>query len=207
MSPKPDGVAGRRAIHFGILPSADLCHRSRSLEAAFPCSAQRLRLDRFATPASIGKVVQTDELACAAKLRQNDFLCLARCEPHRRSCGNIQVHAEGFTAVELQRFVGFEKMVVAADLNGPVAGVDDLERNLPSAGVDFDLALFDDELTRFDRVACAAFPCSYRIMDRDEFCAVRKSAFHLNHRHKKSNARHNVISRQDRRTPRNQVCY
>ena len=36
-------------------------------------------------------------------------------------------------AVELERLVGFEEMVVAADLDRPVAGIDDLQRDLAAA--------------------------------------------------------------------------
>ena len=35
-----------------------------------------------------------------------------------------------FAAVEFERLVGFEEVVVAADLHGPIAGVDDLQRRL-----------------------------------------------------------------------------
>ena len=52
---------------------------------------------------------------------------LAGLEAHRRAGGDVEPHALGALAVELQRLVGLEEMIVAADLDRPVAGVGDLD--------------------------------------------------------------------------------
>src|SRR3954463_7352311 len=53
--------------------------------------------------------------------------------------------APGFLAIELQRRVGLEKMVVRADLDRAVAGVGDRQRHGLAAGIELDLAVLDEE--------------------------------------------------------------
>ena len=56
------------------------------------------------------------------------------------------MHAEAFAAVEIERLVGLEEMIVAADLDRPVAGVDHLERRLAPSGIELDVAVAGDDL-------------------------------------------------------------
>src|SRR6187402_684398 len=70
---------------------------------------------------------------------------LPRLEPHGGAGGDIEPHAAGFLAVEFQRRVGFEKMVVRADLDRTIAAVGDGERHRLAAGIEFDLAVLDEE--------------------------------------------------------------
>ncbi len=46
--------------------------------------------------------------------------------------GNVQMHAERASAIELQRRIHLEKMIVASHLNGTVAGVPNQNRHLPA---------------------------------------------------------------------------
>ena len=54
-------------------------------------------------------------------------------------------HAAGFLAVEFQRRIGLEEMVVRTDLDRAVAGVGDGERHGLAAGIELDLAVLDEE--------------------------------------------------------------
>src|SRR5712671_328024 len=70
---------------------------------------------------------------------------LAGLEPHRRAGGDIEPHAAGFLAVEFQRRVGFEEMVMRADLDRAIAGIGDRQRHRLAAGIEFDLTVLDEE--------------------------------------------------------------
>src|SRR3954465_6089337 len=72
---------------------------------------------------------------------------LAGLEAHRRAGGDVEAHAARLLAVELQRRVGLEEMVMRADLDRPVAAVGDGERHRLAAGVEFDLAVLDEAFT------------------------------------------------------------
>ena len=65
---------------------------------------------------------------------------LAGLEAHGGAGGDVEPHALGALAVEVQRRVGLEEMIVAADLDRPVAGVGDLEGDRVAARVELDLA-------------------------------------------------------------------
>src|SRR5579871_1653552 len=71
---------------------------------------------------------------------QPDLPGLPRLKPHRGTRGDVEAHAPGLRAVELQGWVGLEEMVMAADLDRPVAGVGDGERHGLAAGVELDVA-------------------------------------------------------------------
>ena len=68
-------------------------------------------------------------------------------ETHRGARGDVEPMAVGGVAVEVERRVGLRQVHVAADLHGPVAGVDDVEREPLGAGVDLDIAVAVDDLT------------------------------------------------------------
>ena len=50
-------------------------------------------------------------------------------ESDRRTRGNIQTFPIGLRTIEIERPIGFGEVVVAADLNRPVAPVRDLQRH------------------------------------------------------------------------------
>src|SRR5260370_6481774 len=70
---------------------------------------------------------------------------LAGLEAHRGAGGDIEPHAARLLAVELQRRIGLEEMVVRADLDRPVAGIGDRQRHRLAAGVEFDFSVLDEE--------------------------------------------------------------
>ena len=71
---------------------------------------------------------------------EGDFAPLPRFETHRCAGGNIQALAPRGCPIEQQGRVGFREMVVAADLDRPVAGIRDDQRGAVEAGVQLDLA-------------------------------------------------------------------
>ena len=81
--------------------------------------------------------------------------------------------------IEIERVVDFEKVIVAADLNGPVAGVphDELGGLPPDIGLD---------RRGFKKIFAWFHQCSLDwIVNRYQFCSVGKRGFHLdfvNHR-------------------------
>src|SRR4029077_20971526 len=77
---------------------------------------------------------------------QRDLARLPRLEPHRRPGRDVEPHAARLLAIELQRRIGLEEMIVRADLDRPVAGVGDGERHGLAAGIERDLAGLDEEL-------------------------------------------------------------
>src|SRR6266480_1386510 len=70
---------------------------------------------------------------------------LAGLEADGGAGGDVEAHAAGFPALEFQRRVGFEEMVVRADLDRTVAGIGDRERHGLAAGIEFDFAVLDEE--------------------------------------------------------------
>ena len=67
--------------------------------------------------------------AAAGECHQRDFLLFARFEARSRAGSDIQPHAAGLGAIEVQRRVDLEEVIMAAHLNGPVAGVFDQKRH------------------------------------------------------------------------------
>src|SRR5579863_1150777 len=80
--------------------------------------------------------------------RQRDEMHLAGLtgfEPHGGAGGDVEPHAARFLAIEFQRRVGLEEMIVRADLDRAVSGIGNRERDRLPAGVEFDLAVLDEE--------------------------------------------------------------
>ena len=77
-----------------------------------------------------------------AECDQRDFFALPRLEAHRRAGGYIEAFAEGGRAIEIQCPIGLEEMIVAADLDGPVARVENRDRGFRPAGIQLDLPVY-----------------------------------------------------------------
>src|SRR5436309_16140862 len=76
-----------------------------------------------------------------------DLARLSRFETHGRAGRDIETTAARIVAVEGERRVGLEKMVVGANLDRPVAGVRDGERDARSPGIQLDIAIGRKQLT------------------------------------------------------------
>src|ERR1700730_12941720 len=179
---------------------------SSSLEAALASALQGFGSVRLAAPIVLGKTVEPEELAGSAKLGQSDFFGLARSEAHCGSGGNIEVHAEAFFPVEIESLVGFKEVIVAADLNGTITGVHDFERCLASTGVELDVSVIGNDLSRNHLVFRAAVLAGANgIMDSHQLGPVWKRPFDLDHWHEVRDAGHDVVSGQECRSPGNEI--
>src|SRR6056297_3077144 len=86
-------------------------------------------------------LVEAPDLALAAVGNEGDLAALAGLEADGRARRDVEPHAAGLVTVEGEGLVGLEEVVVAADLDRPVAGIGDLEG-------DGGLALVEDEVAR-----------------------------------------------------------
>src|SRR5439155_16797318 len=85
-------------------------------------------------------LAEAENLAVAAIRDQRHVPRLPRLEPHRGSGRDIEPHAARLVAIEFQRRVGLEEMIMRADLDRPVAGIRHGESHAGAASVDRDLA-------------------------------------------------------------------
>ena len=127
---------------------------------------------------------------------------LAGLEADGGAGGDVEAHAAGFFAVEFQRRVGFEEVVVRADLDRAVAGVGDGERHRLAAGIEFDLAVLDEEfagdhdcnLTTFCRVMAGLVPAIHVLLpDSRKDVDARDKPGH-DHKIMRSRASHRIGS-------------
>src|SRR5438105_3578362 len=63
-------------------------------------------------------------------------VCFAGFEAHRSARGNIQPASPRRVAIEIERAIGFREVVMAADLDGPIAPVGDLQVDCVAALID-----------------------------------------------------------------------
>ena len=165
---QPDAVADRRAIFLGVgsresftlmdrcpLPVRDGIGRdaARHLDGLVtvslfdaPLQAGLARVG--VVEAAHDQAVEPVDHAPAAVGDQLDVLDVAGLEPDRRAAGQVQPHAVGLLAVEDQRRIGLEEVVMGADLDGTVAGVVDAERHDGAAGVQLDVRPVEEVFAR-----------------------------------------------------------
>ena len=89
---------------------------------------------------AVSEVIAAANDAVAGDINKADGLDVARLKSHRGAGGDIQPPAVGFGSIELQRRVGFDEVVVAADLDWAIAEVGDREFDRCAAGVQFKVA-------------------------------------------------------------------
>ena len=104
-------------------------------------------------PASPSLLAKSVDGARAGKRHQVDFARLAGLEAHRRAGGNIEPHAARFLAVEFQRRIGLEEMIVRADLDRPVAACSRPKASRLAAFVELDLAVLDEHSPGIIRIS------------------------------------------------------
>src|SRR5262249_25007112 len=78
--------------------------------------------------------------ALSGERHQRHFAGLAGLEPRGRAGCDVEPHSAGLLAVELERRIDLEEMIVAADLDRPIPRIGDGERYSLAAPVEFDLA-------------------------------------------------------------------
>jgi hypothetical protein len=79
----------------------------------------------FGVERAFDQCVATLHYAMAAERSQRDFFFFARLKTHSCARGYIEAHSIGGVAIEFEFAVGFQKMEVAAYLDGAVAGIAD----------------------------------------------------------------------------------
>src|SRR5262245_43014075 len=82
--------------------------------------------------------------ALSRQCDQRHLARLAGLEPHRGSGRDVEPHAARLGAVEFERRVGFEEMIVRAHLDRSVAGIRHRQGHGPAASIELDLALLDE---------------------------------------------------------------
>ncbi len=150
---------------------------------------------------AVGQIVAAANDFIAGNFHQLDRLGFARLEPHGGARRNVEALAISLGAVESQRRVGFDEMVMAADLNRPVAEIGHGECDGVAAGIQFQFAFQDDasagfkvlfvgvgleqghvrhrQKTAVQRQRQIAIFRGNGMMHRDQLCAVGKCAFDL----------------------------
>src|SRR3954451_25182501 len=89
---------------------------------------------------------KTVDSTLAGERHQRDVARLPRLEPHRGAGRDVEPHAARLSAIELQRRVGLEEMIVRADLDRPVAGVRHRQRHGLAPRVEGDVAVLCEDL-------------------------------------------------------------
>src|SRR5262249_53474100 len=85
--------------------------------------------------------------ALAGERNEHDLARLPRLKAHRGAGGDIEPHAARLFAIEFQRRIGLEEMIMRADLDRPIAGIGDRQRHRLAASVELDLAVLDEHFT------------------------------------------------------------
>src|SRR5271169_2074791 len=93
-------------------------------------------------------LAETVDLAFAGDGDQAHDAALAGLEANRGSGRDVEPEALRLPAIELERRVGLEEMIVRADLDRPVAGIGDLDRHRFAPLVHGDVAGFGHHLAR-----------------------------------------------------------
>src|SRR5262249_13588826 len=112
-------------------------------------------------------------------------------------------------AIKCERFVCFKEMKMAGHLNGTVTSVRHFQCYFLSSRVEFDLVWCSNDLPRTtawqlgDRVTTR----TDGLIDRDKFGPIRKEGIDHNTRHQVVHSGHNVVSGQERCSPRSQFCH
>src|SRR5215467_3526413 len=99
--------------------------------------------------------------ALAGERNERDLARLPGFKAYRGASGDIESHAARLLAIEFQRRIGLEEMIMRADLDRPVAGIGDRQAQCLAAGIELNLAVLDEHLTGDHGV-----PSSYRLVHR-----------------------------------------
>ena len=92
---------------------------------------------------AISQIIAPTNDAVAGDFDQTDSFGFTRFEPHGGAGGNIEAFAKSFLPVEAQLGVGFDEMIMAADLDGAIAKVAYGQRKRFASGVQLELARLD----------------------------------------------------------------
>jgi hypothetical protein len=102
----------------------------------------------FARQRSVHGAAEAVDDSVAAEGHELHLAGLPGLEAHGRPGGNVEPHAARGGAVEAQRRIGLEEVVVRTDLDRPVAGVGDLQANRRTVRIQFDVSFREEILAR-----------------------------------------------------------
>ena len=100
--------------------------------------------------------VESVNLPVARQADEYDRTLLSRLKPDGGTRGDVEPEPPRAFPIEAQSLVHLVKVKMGTDLDGPVAGVADRERDRLTARVKFDVAVFGQDFTR-DHAALQGF--------------------------------------------------
>src|SRR5262249_17338655 len=113
----------------------------------------------------------------AGERHQRHLARLSRLETHGGAGGDVESHAARLFAIEFQRRVGLEEMIMRADLDRPVAAVGDGQRHRLAAGIGLDLAVLDEHLAGDHRRTPSPYPSWPGLCRPSTSCRPRRKAW------------------------------
>jgi hypothetical protein len=107
---------------------------------------------RNAAAASDSSQQSSPHDAIARDLDQRDGLCLSWFEPHRGAGRNVEPAPGRDAAIELERAIGLRKVIVTADLNGPITSVGHLHLHGLAPFIEYEVAVGTsaEDLKKYD---------------------------------------------------------
>src|SRR5262245_33620289 len=105
-----------------------------------PCLGVPLELSHHVLPEPVDD-------ALAGERNERDLARLPRLKAHRGAGGDIEPHAARLFAIEFERRIGLEEMIMRADLDRPIAGVGNRQCHGLATGIELDLTLLDEHFT------------------------------------------------------------
>jgi hypothetical protein len=170
-----------------------------------PASRARRSAHRWVRRQAIRQGIEAGEFTAAAEADKRHLFALTRFKANGRAGGNVEAHAERRRSIGVQRLVHFEEMIVRADLNRTIAGIDHGERGARPASGKLDFAFCGENRAGLQRVGGGAGFRPDRLVHGDELGPVGKDALDLKDRQHGGDAGHHVAGGQDRRSERHQV--
>ena len=100
---------------------------------------------------------------------------MSRFKPNGSARSDIQSHAAPCVAIKIKRAVGLSEMIMAADLNRPIARVGNHQRDRLTAFVQCDCAAGRHQFSRYHST-----PLTNGIVDGDQLGSIGERRFDLN---------------------------
>ena len=122
---EPDAVAGGRPEHLGIGARGQhggMHVHQRGIERSTVDVLRRAEASQ--SPMRAAETIIRATPSCTVTSRSGLARSARRCRP------DVEPHAARHGALEAQRGIDLEEMIMAADLDGPVAGIRDGQRNV-----------------------------------------------------------------------------
>ena len=186
---EPDAVARRRPVQRAIAGSFD--------EAHAPASAPSVAGTRGGSSGPDDRAAQAGDDPAADERYEVDVERDPGFEAHGRAGGDVESETARRRPVERERRVGLGEVVVRTDLDRPVAGVLDAERDHRSTDVDLDRLVGSDDLAGDEVAVTRDARSGDRVVQGDELRAVGERRFDLDLGEHVGDALHHVGAGED----------